>query len=116
MRLCLSGVERIFTFSVATMVDNLKLTGLLPIATEGKFGKDLKKKLKERSKKFVVAFNGKSTTLWGSRHRGGSRPSDKGGGGASKKFFWPFGPQFTLTIRGGGGGPLGPSSGSAPAQ
>ena len=82
MRLCLSGVERIFTFSVATMVDNLKLTGLLPIATEGKFGKDLKKKLKERSKKFVVAFNGKSTTLWGSRHRGGSRPLDKEGGGA----------------------------------
>ncbi|CAH3155703.1 unnamed protein product, partial [Porites lobata] len=51
------GIERIFTFSVATMVDNLKLTGLLPIATEGKFGKDLKKKLKERSKKFVVVFN-----------------------------------------------------------
>ena len=84
MRLYFSGIERIFTFSVATMVDNLKLTGLLPIATEGKFGKDLKKKLKERSKKFVVVFNGKSTTLWGSRHRGGSRPSDKEGGGGGR--------------------------------
>ena len=39
---------------------------------------------------------------------GGSRPSDKGlgeGGGGkavSKNFFWPFGPQFRLKIRGGG--------------
>ena len=44
---------------------------------------------------------------------GGSRPSDKeeglviqtlswGGGGSLKKtFFWPFGPQFGLKIRGG---------------
>ena len=63
MCLCLSGIERIFTFSVATMVDNLKSTRLLPTAMEGKFGKDLKKKLKERSKKFVVVFNGKSTAL-----------------------------------------------------
>lgn len=63
MCLCLSGIERIFTFSGATMVDNLKSTGLLPIATERKFGKDLKKKLKERSKKFMVVFNGKSTAL-----------------------------------------------------
>ena len=63
MCLCLSGIERIFTFSVATMVDNLKSTGLLPIATERKFEKDLKKKLKERSKKFMVVFNGKSTAL-----------------------------------------------------
>ena len=31
-----------------------------------------------------------------------------GGGGVGKKLFWPFGPQFgaTVTIRGGGGGPL----------
>ena len=36
--------------------------------------------------------------------RGGSRPSDKGeGGGLKKIFFWPFGPQFGLKIRGGGG-------------
>lgn len=63
MCLCLSGIERIFTFSVATMVDNSKSTGLLPIATERKFEKDLKKKLKERSKKFMVVFNGKSTAL-----------------------------------------------------
>lgn len=63
MCLCLSGTERIFTFSVATMLDNLKSTRLLPTAMEGKFGKDLKKKLKERSKKFVVVFNGKSTAL-----------------------------------------------------
>ena len=45
------------------MKDTLKSTGLLPIAMEGKFGRDLKKKLKERSKKFEVVFNGKSTTL-----------------------------------------------------
>ena len=80
MCLCLSGIERIFTFSVATMVDNLKSTRLLPTAMEGKFGKDLKKKLKERSKKFVVVFNGKSTALWGSHYTGGFRPSDKEGG------------------------------------
>ena len=30
-----------------------------------------------------------------------SRPWDKGGGSVSKKFFWPFGPQFGLKIRGG---------------
>ena len=58
------------------------------------------------------------------------RPSDNGGGGGgalggndhpdpemrgaavSKKFFRPFGPQFSLKIRGGAGGP-GPSPGSA---
>ena len=35
---------------------------------------------------------------------GGSRPSDKGGGGGLKIFFWPFGPQFGLKISWGGGG------------
>ena len=63
MCLRLSGTQRILTFSVTTMEDNLKSTGPLPIAMEGKFGRDLKKKLKERSKIFVVVFNGKSTTL-----------------------------------------------------
>ena len=29
-----------------------------------------------------------------------SRPWDKGGPGLKKKFFWPFGPQFGLKIRG----------------
>ena len=38
---------------------------------------------------------------------GGSRPSNKGLGGGggkavAKNFFWPFGPQFRLKIRGGG--------------
>ena len=63
MCLLLSGTQRILTFSVTKMKDTLKSTGLLPIAMEGKFGRDLKKKLKERSKKFEVVFNGKSTTL-----------------------------------------------------
>ena len=43
-----------------------------------------------------------------------SRPLDKGGGGGwavSNNFFWPFGPQFGPKIR--GGGPPGPSTGSA---
>ena len=39
----------------------------------------------------------------------GSRPWDRGGGGGGgglpKNFFRPFGPQFSLKIRGGGGGP-----------
>ena len=54
-------------------------------------------------------------------YSGGSRPSDKGGGAGhpdpeirggavSKKFFWPFGPQFGLKIR---VGRAGPSPGSA---
>ena len=34
------------------------------------------------------------------------------GGGFSKKIFRPFGPHFSLKIK-GGGGPPGPSSGSA---
>ena len=34
------------------------------------------------------------------------------GAAVSKKFFRPFGPQFSLKIRGGAGGP-GPSPGSA---
>ena len=47
---------------------------------------------------------------------GGSRPSDKEGGGLQNNFFRPFGPQFDLKIRcGGGGGPPGPSPGSATA-
>ena len=37
-----------------------------------------------------------------------------GEGWSPKKFFWPFGPQFRLKLR-GGGGPLGPSPGSATA-
>ena len=49
-------------------------------------------------------------------HSGGSRPSDKGGGGGrgrtQKKFFWPLGPQSGLKIWGGGAGPPGPSPGS----
>ena len=49
--------------------------------------------------------------------RGGrqsSRPLGKGGGGdLQKTFFWPFGPQFGLKLRGGGAGPLGPFPGSA---
>ena len=33
---------------------------------------------------------------------GGGHPDPEiRGWGVSKKFFWPFGPQFTLTIRGG---------------
>ena len=36
-----------------------------------------------------------------------------GEGWSPKKFFWPFGPQFRLKLR--GGGPLGPSPGSATA-
>ena len=57
---------------------------------------------------------------------GGSGPSDKGGvgppdpeirqgvGPGLKKFFLrPFGPQFALKSRGGGGGKLDSSSGSA---
>ena len=59
--------------------------------------------------------------------RGGSRPSDKGGGGAGhpdpeisrgaqspKKFFRLFGPHFDRKIR-GGAGPSGPSPGSTTA-
>ena len=45
-----------------------------------------------------------------------SRPLDKGEAGLPKKFFRPFGPQFGLKLsgRGGeGGGPPGPSPGSA---
>ena len=30
---------------------------------------------------------------------GGSKPSDKGGGGLKKNFFGPFGPQFGLNMR-----------------
>ena len=49
-------------------------------------------------------------------HSGGSRPSNKGGGGGGggaggriqKKFFWPFGPQSGLKIRGGGQIPQAP--------
>ena len=37
------------------------------------------------------------------RGRRSSRPLDKGGSGLPKKFFGPFGPQFGLKIRGGGG-------------
>ena len=42
------------------------------------------------------------------RGRGGgggrsSRPGDKGAGAVSKNLFGPFGPQFGLKIRGGGG-------------
>ena len=44
-----------------------------------------------------------------------STPWDKGGGGRSQKeFFWPFGPQFGLKIR-GSPPPPGPSPGSASA-
>jgi len=45
----------------------------------------------------------------------GSRPLDGWGGdsGLPKNFFWPFGPQFGLKIRGEGGG--GPSPGSVTA-
>ena len=45
--------------------------------------------------------------------RGGrqsSRPLGKGGGGdLQKTFFWPFGPQFGLKLRGGGRAPWAPS-------
>ena len=44
---------------------------------------------------------------------GGFRPSDKGGPGLKKIFFRPFGPQFGLKIRVGGGIPGRPSPGSA---
>ena len=55
-------------------------------------------------------------------HSAGFRPWDVGGGGGGggerrsgaglqKKYFWPFGPQFGLKIR--GGGHLGHSAGSA---
>ena len=49
--------------------------------------------------------------------RGGrqsSRPLGKGGGGGGlqKTFFWSFGPQFGLKLR-GGPGPLGSFPGSA---
>ena len=45
---------------------------------------------------------------------GESRPSEIGGPRSQKIFFRPFGPQFGLQIRGGGGG-AGPSPGSATA-
>ena len=35
----------------------------------------------------------------------GSRPLDKGAGGLQNKFFWLFGSQFGLKIRGVGTGP-----------
>ena len=38
---------------------------------------------------------------------GGGHPDPEiRGGGGLKTFFWPFGPQFTITIK--GGGPPGP--------
>ena len=39
------------------------------------------------------------------RSSGASRPPDKEGGGLKNNFFRPFGPQFDLKIRGGGGSP-----------
>ena len=42
-----------------------------------------------------------------------SRPWDKGKARPQKNFFRPFGPQFGLKIRGGEGGPPGPSPWSA---
>ena len=65
-------------------------------------------------------------------NNGGSTPSDRGGGGGGnsdpeiregpvspKNFFRPFGPQFGLKIRAGGGGgacPPGPSPGSVTGE
>ena len=48
--------------------------------------------------------------------RGLSRPWDKGEDRSPKIFFRPFGPQFHLKIREVGGGPPGPSPGSATAK
>ena len=47
--------------------------------------------------------------------RGGGHP--EGGPVSKKKFFWPFGPEFGLKIRAGGGvaGAPGPLPGSATA-
>ena len=46
-----------------------------------------------------------------------SRPLDKGGPSLQKKFFWPFGPQFGLKIRGDGRlGTLSPSLDPATAN